>query len=272
MNRVPRCLAASTVAACLFMPGVVRADCPDGVRPTTEAERHEYLRVLLALRAVPPAPAGWVLRRSRVGPSEAPASVCKGPMTSVPPQEVSYVSLEQERLNAQRQREHNARIAALRKLPAEEQARFDELSRQGMQLSAQSGTARREKNTAEADRLLALAKQSYAQSRTLQQAHAQRIAPQIRAIEEERDTVPDPVVRVHLTAQRQPATRAGAAEQVDIPGAAAAFFDRHGALVVSLGLDAAGNDIQVRLEGDRERVLTIARLFTQSNLRTPAAK
>jgi len=41
---------------------------------------------------------------------------------------------------------------------------------------------------------------------------------------------------------------------------------------MSFGHDAAGHNIRVRLEGDRERVLTIARLFTESSLRTLATK
>jgi len=48
--------------------------------------------------------------------TQAPMSVCKGPMKSVNPYEVTYVSIEQEKRNEQYVRENNARIAALRKL------------------------------------------------------------------------------------------------------------------------------------------------------------
>ena len=273
MNRVHKWIAASTCAVFLLMPGILLADCPDGARPTTEAERQDYMRGLEALKAaVPPAPADWQLRSSRSEKSQAPTSVCKGPMISVQPHEVAYVSLEQERLNGQHQRELNNRLAALRKLPPEEQTQFNEFNRQGMQLSAQSGAARRNKDAAGADRLLTEAKQFYAKSRAIQQAHAEKIAPEVGVIEEERGRVGNPEVRARLTADRQPAAPESGAEKAEIPGAVTAFFDQRKALVVSLGRDSAGNNLQVRLEGDRERVLTIARLFADSKRRAGATR
>ena len=113
MNRFRQCLAASVLTTFLIVPALLRADCPEGVRTTTEAEREEYMRILNTLKAVPPAPVGWKLRTPRFNETKAPMTVCKGPMQSVNPYEVTYVSTEQEKLNEQYRRENNARIAAL---------------------------------------------------------------------------------------------------------------------------------------------------------------
>ena len=272
VKRFRRHLAASVLAAFLMVPAALRADCPDGARPTTEAERQEYMRVLDSLKVVPPAPAGWRLQTSRSNETKAPMSVCKGPMKSVNPYEATYVSMEQEKRNQQYGRENNARIAALRKLPPDEQKQFDDFNRQGMQLSGQSGAARRSKNLAEADRLLKEAKESYAKSRAIQQAHAEKVAPEIRAIQEDHGKYGNPAVQVQLAVDNLDTKPDSRAEKVEIPGVSLAFFDRRNALVMSFGRDAGGRNIRARLEGDRERVLTIARLFSNSSLRALVKK
>lgn len=272
MKRFRLYLAASVLTAFWIVPAVLRADCPDGARDTTEAERQEYMRILNTLKVVPPAPAGWKLQTSRSNEIQAPMSVCKGPMKSVNPYEVTYVSMEQEKRNDQYGRENNARIAALRKLPPDEQKQFDEFNRQGMQLSGQSGAARRNKNIAEADRLLKEAKEFYAKSRAIQQAHAEKIAPEIRAIQGDYSKYGNPAVQVQLAVDNLDTKADSGAEKVEIPGVSLAFFDQKNALVMSFGRDAAGHNIRARLEGDRERVLTIAPLFGNSSLRALVKK
>ena len=272
MNRFRQYLAASLLTTFLIVPAVLRADCPDGTRATTEAERQGYMRILNTLNAVPPAPVGWKLRTSRFNETKAPMTVCKGPMKSVNPYDVTYVSTEQEKLNEQYRRENNAHIAALRKLSPDEQKQFDDFNRQGMQLNAQSGTARRNNNPTEADRLLKEAKEFYAKSRAIQQAHAEKIAPEIRAIEGDRSKYGNPEVQVQLAVDNLDTKADSGAEKVEIPGVSLAFFDRKNALVMSFGRDAAGHNVRARLEGDRERVLTIARLFPNSSLRALVKK
>jgi len=44
MKRFRHYLAASVLTAFLMVPAVLRADCPDGARATTDAERQEYMR------------------------------------------------------------------------------------------------------------------------------------------------------------------------------------------------------------------------------------
>jgi hypothetical protein len=272
MNRFHQYLAASILITFLIVPAVLRADCPDGARTTTEAERQEYMRILNTLKAVPPAPVGWQLRAPRFGETKGPTYVCRGAMISVNPYDVTYVSTEQQQLNSQYSRESSARIADLRKLSPDEQRQVDDFNRQGMQLSAQSGTARRNKNLTEADRLLKEAKQFYEKSRAIQKAHTDKIAPKIKAIQDDFSKYGNPEVRVRLTVDNLPTLADGGAEKVEIPGVPLAFFDHQQRLVMSFGRDATGRNIQVRLEGDRERVLTIARLFTESSLRTLVIK
>ena len=120
MNRFQQYLTAAVLGTFLTLPTVLRADCPDGSRVTTEAERQAYIAALNVLKDVPPAPAGWQLQPPKFGYTEAPAYTCKG-LKLTAEYEVTYVSTEQQRLNAQRYGEGNARIAALKKLSPEEQ-------------------------------------------------------------------------------------------------------------------------------------------------------
>src|SRR3954447_24197230 len=58
--------------------GILFADCPEGARPTTEAEQQGYLANIQALKAeIPNAPEGWELQPVKTFPN-APTSVCKG--------------------------------------------------------------------------------------------------------------------------------------------------------------------------------------------------
>ncbi len=114
----------------------------------------------------------------------------------------------------------------------------------------------------------------FAKSRAVQQAHQDKIAPQIAVIlDANRSNLVNPEVRVHLAVDDLPAAAPDSgAEKVQIPGVPQAFFDGQKALVMSFGRDAAGRNIRVRLKGDRERVLTVARLFAESSLRTLGTK
>ncbi len=275
MNRFQQYLAASVLASFLLAPVVLRADCPDGTRDTTPAERQAYMTTLNALKAVPIAPAGWQLQTDPGGKTEAPAYTCKGVTMLTGGYEVTYVLTELKQLNQQlyqqRRRERDARIAALRKLSPEDQNAFDEFSRQGMQLSGESAKARQNKNLEEAARLRAQAMESYAKARAVQQAHAAKTEPQARALwDGDLGPFANPEVRVRLRADQPSRAPNVGAEKVQIAGVPVAFFDSHKTLVMMFGRDAAGREIRVEVAGDRERVLTVARLFTESSLRTLA--
>lgn len=196
------------------------------------------MRTLNTLKAVPPAPAGWQLQTPKFENTEAPTSTCKA-LKLTAEHAVTHVSIEQQQLKQQCRRESDARIAALRKLSPDEQKQFDDFSRQGVQLSAQSAAARKDNNPTEADRLREEAKQFFAKSKAIQQAHMDKIAPQIRAIADDRSKYGNPEVRVHLAVDNLPAGADSGAGQVQIPNVSQAFFDCHKALVMSFGREVS---------------------------------
>ncbi len=273
MNRFQQYLAAIVLSTVLIFPTVLRADCPDGGRVTSEAERQAYMAALNSLKDVPPAPAGWQLQLPKFGYIEAPTNTCKG-LKLRAEYEVTYVSTEQQRLNAQRYSEGNARIAALEKLSPEEQSQVAEFTRQGSQLGYQARTAQKNKNSDEAARLFGQANEFYKKAKAIRQAHIEKVAPQVKAIQDDYyATQVKPEVKVHLVADDEPIVASGTgAEKVQITGVPLAFFDRYKSLVMSFGRDAAGRNVRVEIQGVREFVLTVGRLFSESSLRALAAK
>ncbi len=265
MNRFRQYLTATLLGTLLTVPAVLRADCPDGSRTTSDAERQAYIAALNALKDVPAAPAGWQLQAPRFGSIEAPAYTCKG-LKLTAEYEVTYISSEQQRLNQQRYSESNARIAALEKLSLEEQNQVADFTRQGNQLFYQARTAQKNKNTEEAARLNNQGSEFYAKGKAIRQAHMEKVAPQVKAIQDDYyATQVKPEVKVHLVMDDAPLAVSGSGvEKVQIAGVPLAFFDRYGNLVMSLGRDAAGRNIRVEIKGVRELALTVGSLFSES--------
>jgi len=261
------------VSTLLIVPAGLRADCPSGSRTTSDAERQAYMAALNALKAVPPAPAGWQLQLPKFGYTEAPAYTCKG-LNLTAEYEVTYISIEQQRLNEQRYGESNARISALEKLSPEEQKQIADFTRQGSQLGYQARTAQKNKNPEEAARLSDQAGEFYAKAKAIRQAHMEKVGSQVRAIRDDYyANQVKPEVKDHLVVDDKPIVASGSGvEKVQLAGVPLAFFDRHQSLVMSFGRDAAGRNIRVEIQGFRELVLTVGRLFSESSLRTLAAK
>ncbi|HXS76747.1 MAG TPA: hypothetical protein VN753_11265 [Terracidiphilus sp.] len=178
--------------------GILFADCPEGARPTTEAEQQSYLTRIQALKtSLPNAPEGWELQQVKTFTS-APTSVCKGlkPVAAI---DATYISVSDRKLNDERSRQYDARIEALRKLSPEEQKEADTLYHQGSDLGYKSIAELKNKNQAEADRLRAEANKAYAASKAIQQVHLEKVFPQMRAIEDEkRAAYVNPEVHVHI--------------------------------------------------------------------------
>jgi len=273
MNRFQQYLAAIVLSTVLIFPAILRADCPDGGRTTSEAERQAYMAALNAIKNVPPAPAGWQLQLPRFGYIEAPAYTCKD-MKLTAEYEVTYVSTEQQRLNAQRYSEGNARIAALQKLSPEEQNQVAEFTRQASQLAYQARTAQKNKNPEEAARLSNQASELSAKAKAIRQAHMEKVAPQVKAIQDDYyATQVKPEVKVRLAVGDEPIVASGSeVEKVQIVGVPLAFFDRYKRLIISFGRDAADQNVRIEIQGVRELVLTVGRLFSESGLRAQAAK
>ena len=248
--------------------GILFADCPEGARPTTEAEQQQYVANLQALKvALPNAPEGWQLEPMKFLPG-APAGVCKDskPVAAV---DATYVSLTQRKKNAEHDREYEARINTLRKLSPEEQKEADTLYRQGSVLGYKSIAELKNKNQAESDRLRGEANKAYAASRAIQSAHLEKVLPQIRALQDEQRAqfvLPD--VRVHLIvrdlAQDHKTLRT---ESVQIPGLAKAYYTPDKTLAISFGVAPDGQPVWIQIQGDRSQAETIARLFGNAGAR-----
>ena len=273
MNRFQQYLAAIVLSTVLIFPTVLRADCPDGGRATSEAERQAYMAALNALKDVPPAPAGWQLQLPKFGYTEAPTNTCKG-LKLRAEYEVTYISTEQQQLNQQRYGEGNARIAALEKISPEEQKQIADFTRQGSQLGYQARTAQKDKNPEEAARLFDQANEFYAKAGAIRKAHMEKVGPQVKAIRDDYyATSVKPEVKVHLAVSDEPIVASGSGvETVEIAGVPLAFFDRYKSLVMSFGRDAAGRNVRVEIQGVRELILTVGRLLSESSLRALAAK
>jgi hypothetical protein len=175
------------------------ADCIDGSRDTTGDEKQFYVQTLNAVKAaLPTAPAGWTLEdRTRISP---PGIVCTGsgklPMRAS--YEVRFYSQNAiARLNAQ-EKEYRNRIAALRQLPADKQAEYEEISRKGRDLDRQ---ARKLMSTdkEQAAKLAEEGKELTKAAHEMRQAHLKAIGPQIDAISNEQfEATKDVGTEIHL--------------------------------------------------------------------------
>jgi len=242
--------------------GILFADCPEGTRPTTDAEQQSYISNMQALKAaIPNSPEGWELQPVKTF-SNAPSSVCKGskPLAAV---DATYLSVAERKQNDERSRQYDARIEALRKLSPEEQKEADTLYHEGSDLGYKSIAELKNKNQAEADRQRAEANKAYAASKAIQRAHLDKVIPQLNAIEEEkRAAYVNPEVHVHLIvrdlAQDQKTAKT---EPAQIDGVTRAYYTPDKILSLSLGSSADGQPVWAQIQGDRKQAETIARLF-----------
>ena len=245
--------------------GILFADCPEGARPTTEAEQQDYLTNVQALKtAIPNAPDGWELQPVKTFPT-APTSVCKGSKL-VAAVEATYLSVTERKQNDERGRQYDARVEALRKLSPEEQKEADTLYHEGSDLGYKSIAELKNKNQAEADRLRAAANQAYAASKAIEGVHLDKVFPQMNAIEDERRAAyVNPEVHVHLIvrdlAQDQKTVKT---EPVQIEGVTRAYYTPDKTLSISLGASSDGQPVWAQIQGDRKQAETVARLFGHS--------
>lgn len=260
MNLSAAIVKTLLVAGILAPPVLSFADCPEGVRPTTAVEQQKYLAAMTALKAALPATVpGYQVQFGQFF-TTAPSSVCKGsPLTAG--YDATYTSVEQRKKNQEIDQQYEARIEAVRKLSPEEQKQADDLYNQGKALGYQSIAALKNKDQAESDRLRAEANKKYAESKAIQQGHLEKVFPQMKAIEDEKQAAyVSPEVKVHLVGRDLAADRnSPKSEAVHIEGAPAAYFAPDKALVVSLGTSPGGQPVWARLEGDRTNAETIAR-------------
>ena len=267
--------AKVTLLASMVLASVlVYADCPDGGRNTTAAEREDYITTSTALKAaLPPAPAGWrVLDRNASGAMGAPDSTCRGEVL-IPGYYVNYIWTEQEKRAAKASEEKSARIRALNLLTPEEQKQVDDLGRQARTLERQAIAVIRT-NPDEAARLRKEEEPFILQVRVVRKAHADRVFPLIMTIDKE--NVPGVTgvgteVSVSVSVRKDTWVDSPKAERVQITGVSKASYDRN-ELRMSLGRDSKGRNIQADIDGSRNEAETIANLLAASNLTTLTAK
>ncbi len=163
------------------------ADCVDGARNTTDAEKQFYTETHAALKAlIPAAPAGWKLQDNSTKIVGAPGSVClgsKAPMRVT--YEVRYYWQDAIADLNQKGKEFDKKIADLRQLPADKQKEFDDLGRASRDLERES---RKLKATdpAAAEQKMTESKEIWKKAREIRDTHVNSVMPQIQALTRER--------------------------------------------------------------------------------------
>ena len=157
------------------------ADCPDGVRPTTEAERAHYSATMKKLEALAPAaPAGWKLDGPPVYPLAN--STCKGSTFQQVSYTVSYTNLTRVADANGRAEEMGRQIAELRKMPTDKAAEMAELSKQSRALQRERPTVRAAGDQAASADLEARIKDLDRRWAAIRRAHEESVQPQILEI------------------------------------------------------------------------------------------
>jgi hypothetical protein len=214
------------IALCAVSAIPVYADCVDGSRDTTEAEKQFHIDTLNAFKAaVPPAPAGWRLEdRNKIW---APNSVCSGSgkMPLRASYEVRYYWQDGIAELNKKNAEYSKRIAELKQLPPDKQKEYDDTGRRARDLDRQ---ARKLMATdkAEAEKLAAESKKLSAEAHEIRQAHLKSIATQIDAISKEQFEATGNVnteIRLRIGSNGYNLTMPEGGQKTSTPGAALAL-------------------------------------------------
>src|SRR5574340_989317 len=139
--------------ACVGALRPLTADCVNGIRPATEAERAFRAATLNVLKtAIPAPPAGWRVIHGSVTTSN---SVCVD-AASVPMSvgyEARYLSEEAQRAVSQRAEQHRRQAQELRALPPDQQTQVDGLEKRSRALDRSAYKETAAGNKAEGARL-----------------------------------------------------------------------------------------------------------------------
>jgi hypothetical protein len=217
---------AVLVASSLLITAILHADCPEGSRTLNPSEQQSYVSMVAPVKAaIPPAPAGWVLKDPAAKMNlPAPTSDCKG-LDPSPGYDVSYFWDEQYKRNGARDREQDIRLKAASKSTPEEQKAMDDLDRPSRDLERKAQLEIRNSNPDEAARLRAQSKELHDKSNAVRAAHNARIAPELEAIRKEFAAgYVNPNFNVHVVINDDNKQLA-AKERLQIAGVPAAFFD-----------------------------------------------
>jgi hypothetical protein len=198
----------------------------DGSRDTTDAEKQFYVQTLSAVKAaLPQAPAGWTLEdRNRVTP---PGMVCSssGKLPLRNSYEVRFYSQNAIAELRRIESDFSKRIAALRQLPPDKQAAFDETGRKGRDLDRQ-GRKLLSTDKEQAEKLIAEGRELSKAAHEIRQAHLKSIVPQIEAISKEQFEATKNIgteVRLKIGLNGYNLKTEDGAEQIKSPGSVVAL-------------------------------------------------
>jgi hypothetical protein len=157
------------------------ADCVDGGRATTEAERAFYASTMRRIEAaVPAAPAGWKLEARPSLPLGA--STCKGADFSRLSYTVTYANMERIQAASKRSDEMSRQVAALREVPAEKATEMAELSKQSRALQRERPKVRSTGDKVAIDALEAQINDLNRRWADIRKAHEELVQPRILEI------------------------------------------------------------------------------------------
>lgn len=274
MNRL--LMVSLTVLAISGMVSLSLADCPDGVRQTSDSERQAFLSMNQAIKlAIPPAPAGWSLRDPRAKmKDEAPSSVCNGG-DLMAGWYGEYIWDEESRRAAAKGAERDARIRKASVWAPEEEKELREYEVQSRDVRWKAkkiaGT-----DPAEAARLNEGAKRIGDKINAIRKAHADRVAPAVQAIQQEGGASINAYVQVNI-ATGEEAALTDVQERLQISGVSSAFVNSKKELVLVFGQklpsfkESGGIGTKPRIltaivTGDRQPAEIIARLLASPKL------
>lgn len=157
------------------------ADCPDGARATTEAERARYERTMKAIQGlIPAAPAGWRLD-DRNGMTLG-GSTCKGSDFTRITYSVQYAYLDGMRAGTDRAEQMRKEIAILRELPADQAAALQSLSQQSRALGRERAKVRASGDAGAIAALESQIRDLNLKAAGIKRAHEEKIQPRIMEI------------------------------------------------------------------------------------------
>ncbi len=181
MNR--RLVMAACLCACAV---VARADCLEGMRPATEAEKQFHVSTLNAMKALfPAAPAGWRLTDSnRI---VEPSTVCVGQEKHAASlrYEATYFSQAVAKAASERSAEQARRYREVADLPVDQEKQCADLEKHSRDAQRLASKALAAGNKAEADRLKLESDDLYRQSNAIREAHRKAVAEQLTAMSRE---------------------------------------------------------------------------------------
>lgn len=175
-----------SLAGCVLVP-LVNADCLNGIRPPTEAEKTFHVSTMTALKAaIPSPPAGW--RITRASPISGLGSVCvdAGDFPAALRYDAIYFWQEGNVALSARRAENRRQEQEALALPAEQQKQADELAKRSRDLDRQARKAVAAGNKDDAGRLNQESAELAKQANAIHAAHRASVTPKMRAMVQER--------------------------------------------------------------------------------------